>query len=215
MRGGQKSVFCFLFAGLSGLFFSSNTLAKGGKESSSSNARPTTESVNNTMPAAVSFQWKEHNVLSWEDFKGPVRANNEESAAATHCGIGFKLSASKEGTQPQIIVYNNFYINKSWVKPDAMMPEILCHEQGHFDLCEIYTRKLNNKMNSFSASAVADKNIHQALMSLYLEVKNEYEDRQQQYEEQTLHGTIKGQQKKWQKMIATELNTSEAIVSIN
>ncbi len=148
------------------------------------------------------FQWYEHSKLSWDDFRGSVNAATDEAAAATHCGIGFRTNTNLHGSNPEIIVYNIFYATKSWVRSDAKIPSILDHEQGHFDLCEIYTRKLKNQMSKFDFNS---PDIMQALMSIYSEVSNEYEARQKAYEEETIHGTNTSQQKRWRQMINNEL----------
>jgi hypothetical protein len=150
------------------------------------------------------FQWHDHTKLSWDDFKGAVNATHDESAAATYCSIGFKTAATTPGGKPEIVVYNSFYINKSWVRSDARIQSILDHEQGHFDLCEIYTRKLKERMNNFNFDI---PNVKQALISIYTELNKEYELRQQAYEQETVHGTNIMEQKKWQVVIASELNS--------
>ena len=148
------------------------------------------------------FRWTDHARLSWDDFKGVVTATDNEAAAATFCSIGFKTNAATPGDTPQIEVYNTFYVNKSWVRADARIASILDHEQGHFDLCEIYTRKLRDRLHNIDLSAPG---IKQTLMHIYGELSREYEERQQAYEQETTHGTNIAIQKKWQQMIATEL----------
>jgi len=150
------------------------------------------------------FQWHEHNKLSWDDFRGPVKSADDESAAATHCGIGFKTNINAPGGKPSVIVYNTFYTTKSWVRPDAKVQSILEHEQGHFDLCEIYTRMLRDRMNNFDFNV---PDVKQALMSVYTEINNMYESRQQAYEQETTHGTNITQQKKWRQMMTQELRS--------
>ena len=136
---------------------------------------------------------------------GKVTATHDESAAATYCSIGFKTSAPAAGSTQEIIVYNTFYVNKSWVRTDAHIPSILDHEQGHFDLCEIYTRQLRDRMRDIDPAAPGMKDL---LMQIYAEVSNEYEARQQAYEQETIHGTDLATQKKWQQAIAAELGES-------
>jgi len=170
--------------------------AKEGAATNNNGARTT------AVAKSTEFQWSEHGRLTWEDFRGPVKPLDDETAAATHCGIGFRTNSNAEG-KPEIEVYNAFYVNKSWVRPDAHMQSILDHEQGHFDLCEIYTRKLRNEMSRFDFS-VAD--VRGSLMSIYERVSDEYEARQQAYESQTAHGTISSEQKRWQNTISNELN---------
>jgi hypothetical protein len=149
----------------------------------------------------MQFQWKEHTRLSWSDFQGPVTTVQQESAAATCCSIGFRTNTSSDG-RTEVEVYNTFYVNKSWVKEDARIQSILDHEQGHFDLCEIYTRKLKQRIAAIDMNA---DGVKQQLMHIYSEVSSEYEARQQAYELETTHGTVMAEQKRWQQMIADEL----------
>jgi hypothetical protein len=160
---------------------------------------------NNERATPSEFQWKQHNKLSWNDFRGPVLAENDESAAATHCGIGFKVTVSEVTGKAEIVVYNAFYANKSWVKSDAKIATILNHEQGHFDLCEIYTRKLRDRVSQLNP-ALSD--LKQVLYNMFTEVNSEYEDRQQSYEFETTHGVNIQQQKKWQALILNELSSN-------
>ncbi len=148
------------------------------------------------------FQWQEHTHLSWDDFKGVVNAPHDESAAATYCSIGFKTNTPAPGAKPEIVVYNSFYINRSWVREDAKIQSILDHEQGHFDLCEIYTRKLKSMVAHFDLDSPGAKNV---LMDIYAQVSSEYETRQQAYELETTHGTNLAEQRRWQRIIGSEL----------
>lgn len=163
---------------------------------------------------STQFQWHEHDKLSWDDFKGPVTASNDESAAATCCAIGFKTTAPVNGGKPGLEVYNTFYVTKSWVRPDAQMQSILDHEQGHFDLCELYTRMLRQRMAGVD---LAKPGVKQELMQVYADVSKEYESRQQAYEQETAHGTIITEQKRWQANIAAELEVLKphAITAMN
>ena len=177
------------------------TAAKGRGDKENSFVRPTNPApVNNVVNE---FHWSEHNKLSWDDFRGEVRTANDVAAAATHCGIGFKTNTSVTSGKPEIVVYNTFYKTRSWVRADARLPEILEHEQGHFDLCEIYTRKLRDRMKQFDLAVTADAKT--ALMAIYNEVSSEYETRQQAYERETTHGTNINEQKRWVNLIASEL----------
>jgi len=151
------------------------------------------------------FSWSQNKRLSWEDFKGPVDAVADESAAATCCSIGFKVNNSAEG-QPELAVYNTFYKDKSWVREDAHIESILAHEQGHFDLCELYTRKLRMRFGSVDLAAPSAK---EELMRIYSELNNEYEVCQQAYERETAHGTKLADQKRWQDIIARGLGEFE------
>lgn len=147
------------------------------------------------------FSWNENRKLSWNDFKGPVVTQNDESAAATCCSIGLTVDNDAAG-EPVINVYNSFYINKSWVKEDARIESVLVHEQGHFDLCELYTRKLRTRVATIDLKSATAK---EDLMNIYSALSDEYETRQQAYEQETAHGTIIHEQERWKEMIGNEL----------
>lgn len=189
-----------------GLFLCSPFYAATAKEGRESGAAATNSgtTVSASSSAVTEFQWKDHNKLSWEDFRGPVNAQTDEAAAATHCSIGFKTNMNNASGKPEVIVYNKFYINKSWVRSDAKIPDILRHEQGHFDLCELYTRKLKQRMDEFNFSASV--NLKQDLYNIYNEISLEYEKRQQAYEQETSHGTNLSVQRNWTNAIAGELH---------
>jgi hypothetical protein len=192
------SVRIHLFCLWCALLLSAGITAKERKE----NASPAESS--NIAPrydGAGEFHWSDHNRLSWDDFKGAVSAAGSESAAATHCGIGFTVDlAAKSGAA--INVYNTFYTNRSWVRPDAKLQEVLDHEQGHFDLCEIYTRKLRQRMSMLNLHS---HNLRLAMQHVYTDLKQEYESEQAVYELETVHGTNVSAQRKWQDMIAVAL----------
>lgn len=150
------------------------------------------------------FSWNANRKLSWSDFKGPVSTtHSEESAAATCCSIGFRLGNNEAGA-PEVFVYNTFYTDRSWVKEDARIESILTHEQGHFDLCELYTRILRQRLNSIDLTGA---NVKQELMTIYSAVNDAYEARQQAYEHETAHGTIIAEQQRWDMTIGQELST--------
>lgn len=177
--------------------------AKGDKEDKPTGVVANTK-LNNSLPDATNeFQWIEHRRLSWEDFQGPVRASDDESAAATHCGMGFRINSLNGSDKPDVTVYNTFYTKKSWVRHDAKISSILEHEQGHFDLCEIFTRKLRSRVNNISVSGSDMKSV---LLSIFTEVNNEYEICQQTYEDETTHGTNIPEQKRWMEKISKELS---------
>lgn len=176
--------------------------AKGEKDDKGLGITATAKTVSRVDPA-TEFQWAEHQKLSWEDFQGPVRASDEESAAATHCGMGFRINGITQAGKPDVTVYNTFYTRKSWVRHDAKITSILEHEQGHFDLCEIFTRKLRTRVSDISLNT---PDMKESLMAIFSEVNNEYEICQQAYEDETIHGTKIHEQKRWMEKISKELS---------
>ncbi|RYD54713.1 MAG: DUF922 domain-containing protein [Sphingobacteriales bacterium] len=154
------------------------------------------------------FGWTSSRKLVWDDFRGPVQHSmGHDVAAATFCGIGFETNTiSAANPELKVVVYNTFYPTKSFVKTGLEKPEILAHEQCHFDICELYTRKLRAKMSKVKVSVETMKT---TLRSLYKEVQQEYIQRQEMYEEETEHGIIGNEQARWEVMIAKELAATD------
>lgn len=151
--------------------------------------------------------WNKSRRLSWNDFRGAIPADaGDITAAATYCGIGFETNVVSDNAKPKIFVYNTFYPSQSWVRPDEKNESVLIHEQGHFDLCELYTRKLRQKLDAVNINAHNMKNI---LQRVYNEVNAEYENRQEAYEEETQHGVDDAQEQKWTSVISKELSQTE------
>lgn len=155
------------------------------------------------------IKWTKERKLTWNDFRGPVQSQmGDMVAAATYCGFGFETNQLSSSNQKlKILVYNSFYTDKSWGHKEDQTPEVLVHEQGHFDLCELYTRKLRERMNNVTNVNV--HNLQSKLNNIYEQIKKEYGDRQERYEEETEHGLIAQAQQRWLNDIAKELNDSE------
>lgn len=154
------------------------------------------------------ISWRKDRKLSWNDFRGPIPGDVEEqTAAATYCGIGFETNTiSTTNKELKINVYNTFYINSSWAKPEEMTNDVLAHEQGHFDLCELYTRKLREHLSTVNVDV---STLKPTLRSVYDRIQAEYKKRQEAYENETAHGVNLPQQRKWEKILERELSASE------
>ncbi|MEO6329399.1 MAG: hypothetical protein ABIO55_10715 [Ginsengibacter sp.] len=151
------------------------------------------------------IEWTANRKLIWEDFKGiPKSISNSNSAAQTYCGFGFQTNYVTILTKTKIFVTTTFTCNLSWVRPDQKdRADLLEHEQGHFDLCEVYARQLRRKrqekkLTFFNLNTDANiilKNVY----ALYL-------DRQELYEKETNYSLNRQKQIEWSKTIISELN---------
>jgi predicted secreted Zn-dependent protease len=78
----------------------------------------------------------------------------------------------------------------------------LSHEQGHFDIAEIFARKLNKHMSEYIFNKDSFK---EDLKNIYLNVTVEKEQMQNDYDRETDHSIIKSKQEEWLKKIDTML----------
>jgi len=150
------------------------------------------------------FSWSADRRLVWDDFRGPIPFGKPPMVAAeTSCGIGYKTEISSSG-EIDFTVYNHFSVSKSWVRAEARKPEILEHEQGHFDLCELYTRELR-----FQLAAISARNMREAkaeIQEAWTEVYRVYLEQQAAYERDTQHGINRRAQIFWTAELAKQLD---------
>lgn len=159
--------------------------------------------VANVQAYEQQFSWSADRKLEWTDFKGdvPITAASR-TAAVTKCGIAIETSTTTSSLPGRVYVHNAFDTRGSWVRPEQRHADVLQHEQGHFDLCELYTRIMRQR---FSKSMLRVDNLQAVVRDIYGRTMREYTDRQQQYEQETKHGIDAEAQLKWGNKIGEEL----------
>lgn len=92
------------------------------------------------------IHWRANYKLKPEDFKGKPEMNSKYGAV-TRAGINY---TSKYNTDTSLVFtgYCVFYKKISWINPNELDSNLMEHEQGHFDIGEIFRRKLEVLLNS-------------------------------------------------------------------
>ena len=146
--------------------------------------------------------WSPENKLTWEDFKGKA-PSNDRAAATTASGISYRFSIS--GTSGKIeldyLVSTFFYPNKSWYQPSLCDSLILSHEQLHFDISELYARKMRRRL----ATGTFTQNVKEEVKLIYKEILEELEEFQDLYDDQTNFSRDIQQQLIWNNKIEEAL----------
>ena len=133
--------------------------------------------------------------LTWTDFK--LAGNTSDSLdAKSFLGIGYYVLPSvNEGHLQLNVVVNCFFIpGKSWVRPGASNNDLLGHEQLHFDIAYLVSKKFRDAVLSYKLSR---DNFKEEIEQLKNESAAEYEQLQTQYDKETNHGKKREQQKAW------------------
>ncbi len=132
--------------------------------------------------------------LSWADYKAKAEAGSD-AAAITTTYLSFEYNVGKEGLK--YTIQCRFSRNRSWGlhKTDY----ILSHEQGHFDIAEIYARKLHKAMSEYAFNR---KTFQQDLKKIYETVMDEKDDMQNRYDKETNHSIKRDKQAEWLTRIA-------------
>ena len=140
--------------------------------------------------------WANHKKLSWDDFT-MASPSNMRDAALTTTFIGFSFSKSRD--ELNFDIECKFQKSRSWIR--VKTDYILKHEQGHFDIAEIFARKLNKEITEFLAKSKQ----HEELNKIYTKVMNEKSDLQKLYDDETNHSIKKIRQAAWDKKIVAML----------
>jgi hypothetical protein len=154
--------------------------------------------------------WCSRDKLRWDDFKGklPDNMSSHLSAATAYTLIPVPTKKNNLLSYDIKVVFKKY---ESW-KTDTSN-NLLAHEQLHFDIAELYARKLRKaildvpKTNRNPTEEVFDV----VFQKLYLETAS----MQRKYDEDTIHGVIPESQKEWEKKISLELKNLEKYASTN
>jgi hypothetical protein len=141
------------------------------------------------------FSWSVDRKLIWSDFKGKPDKLNPASAL-TYSDI--KIGASFIDGKVAVTVQNFFDTKLSWSK-NKTSTTLLAHEQVHFDITEIYTRKIRIKLNTIaSEETIRNGTLNKESSSLL----KEWKAFQKKYDDETNHGIIADKQKEWEEKVA-------------
>jgi len=178
--------------------------------------------------AADEIPWSPERPLRWADFAGPVAPRTaSENVAVTASSLGwsyeYEIERSGSGCRYRITAITasaTFDRARSWSKPEHRTAAILAHEQGHFDITQIY-KVLFESLAREQIGATGDcggggtrrtqKLVADAINSrvgpLYEEVWQRHNDTQESYDLASAHGINEAAQREWTRHIATALHS--------
>jgi hypothetical protein len=148
----------------------------------------------------ASIPWSD-TPLSWLDFKGLPDARHGGALTAS----GFYYNFKCENGIAEWKVGAVFFPEQSYVNPQVRHPYMLAHEQLHFDITELFARKLRKLLE--------EENIgcnDQAEVEYFCEkMVEEWRAFQQQYDIETRHSMDRDAQIHWNKLVRDALSELE------
>lgn len=147
--------------------------------------------------------WESGRRLSWDDFRGEVPLNTR-AAAITASGITYRFSTSgaKDAVHVDFKVDTFFYPTKSWYQPALCDSVILSHEQLHFDISELYARKLKKRLD---AESYTYGNVKSKVKLIYQQNNEALNDFQNLYDDETNFSRNRETQEEWRLLIEKAL----------
>jgi hypothetical protein len=145
--------------------------------------------------------WRKDRLLTWNDFEGmpknPKGKMGIHEAAVTATGPVFVHHEDNKGNLiPYPLCY--FYKSLSWsITEDSLL---LAHEQLHFDIQEVYIRKMRMRFIELSEQNIYDSSVYSSLSNKILK---ECAEVQSKYDKEVSFNKVK--QNEWRKCIDKEL----------
>ena len=154
----------------------------------------------------IKMRWRNDNPLVWDDFRGKPTGSSEY-VASTNSGISF--SSSYKIREQQITLDYTitafFYPELSWYREGIVNNRILKHEQTHFNITQLFARKVRKQLTKTSYT----KNIQKEIEAIYQTIEKERQELQHRYDYETEHSKNEEKEQQWQFFIKTELKKLE------
>lgn len=153
-------------------------------------------------PFEKEIYWHSDRKLTIADFRGSTE--NRPATASTHCGFTITYTNDRLNGNVLVTISTEFYPRDSYFNAMEDSLYVLEHEQLHFDISEVYSRKFA-KMALEQVNTAGDwaNEIH----ALYQSVYSEMIVRQDAYDAASYED--KHQLTTWQEMIGEELKDLE------
>lgn len=149
--------------------------------------------------------------LTWDDFTGkPDKNSTFDAHTYWNVNYRYKKVIYKNDTarieEPVVILELNKRL--SWVKPGRETPNLLKHEQGHFDIGLLCQKELIDKFNTstFTRFDFRDK-----VQLLFKTILDKYALMGTKYDDETRHGKNPEKQKSWNDFFSRELKTGNSL----
>lgn len=160
------------------------------------------------LAADRALPWSATWRLTWSNFQGsPPQSSNE--GARTWYALYYAWSCKGDVFSFRVVA--GFHPTRSWVKPAVVKhplenPRVLRHEQTHFDITEVFARRLRRELGAVRSPC------HKSdaeLKSIARRLVEEERQTQRRYDQESNHGLITNRQSDWNYDVANMLKEVE------
>jgi hypothetical protein len=156
------------------------------------------------------IRWGEDKKLQWEYFRKEPRKNHQ---AAAQSWTGVEFSGDCINGKFSIEVSAFFHPDSSWADKTLISNRLLKHEQAHFDIAEIYARKLIIALNRIQNPCDQAAKTRLRIQTILAANQQALTQEQQKYDRETYHGARVAEQQRWYEQIAAQLQEHERIIA--
>lgn len=140
--------------------------------------------------------------LTWDDYQGKPEKKSPYHAV-TRASVGYHYEYDIVDGELDIYfeIQPYFIPSLSWVR--YQNPELLAHEQVHYDIIKLFACDLRQQLKNTDFST---ENFIDEIEVIVTQLSEYYTELQLRYDEETEHGKNKEQQRLWEVHIYEELN---------
>lgn len=142
------------------------------------------------------IEWSEKK-LTWEDFRedNTTEKYYKKAAARISSTIRVRRSDTISNNRMTVRIHAVMRPYHSWVRKRAVgNGKVLAHEQDHFEITELFARKLRKAL---SEATFSGSNYPQKMEKLIKQFRKDLSSMQYQYDEETSHGANEQLQRWW------------------
>jgi hypothetical protein len=145
--------------------------------------------------------WKQDSLLRKEDFK----ARGKSSGPLGYASTGLFMYPGESNGELLFFVEALFIKSRSYITQYSEY--VLRHEQIHFDICELYARKLRQRFTETNWKTV--RNMQSETARIYNKTVADLFKEEAKYDKDTEHGLNSAKQKIWEEDIQNRLKELE------
>jgi hypothetical protein len=155
------------------------------------------DTLDRELSRREAVQWSASRPLTWDDFQGVPPAGDPERAAETAYTLLHAVNC--RGRVFTFRVVAAFLPRQSWVRPSvrtnaAQSARSLSHEQTHFNLSEVYARRIRRYFAELQDPCLKSEREIEAQADQLI---REEAAAQRRYDDETSHGRIGSKQNSW------------------
>ncbi|WDF55062.1 DUF922 domain-containing protein [Mucilaginibacter sp. KACC 22063] len=153
--------------------------------------------------------------LHTSDFQAKPRAGNE--IAYTNCTVDFSYQPVYNRGNYQLTFNVNLRMNKdqSWLDrsriiSEAMLADVLQHEQGHYNLAYMMQQEMISVFNRTRFGSNYEQQVH----NIFAAIKKKYTQLNLDYDEDTAHMQDRKQQNSWNAYFQQQLGQNSRMAAL-
>jgi hypothetical protein len=147
------------------------------------------------------IEWSASKPLTWDDYLAKPLSSSD-AAAITNTALGIEYHIKNNVLSYKISC--RFSKTRSWGKYKTTY--ILQHEQGHFDITEIFARRLAKEIKEYKFNP---RKYQDDLGKIYKRLMDEKEEYQNKYDKETDYSRNQEKQAEWLKKIDEGLEETD------